>query len=76
MVQEQSLGGLAQDSIDLVGGCWEMAGNTDLIIFLLLFPCKKNIFPVLSKVIQMKWAFRQGLSSGPQSLQLVMRELY
>lgn len=53
-----------------------MTGNTDLIIFLLFFPCKKNIFLVLSKMIQMKWTFRQVLSSGPQSFLLVMNGLY
>lgn len=65
VVQEQSLGGLAQDSTDLEGGCWETASNSDLKIFLLLFPCKKNIFPVLNKMIQMKCTFMQVLSSGP-----------
>lgn len=68
-------GGLAQDSMNLEGGCWEMESITELRIFL-LFPYKKNFSPVLSKVSQMKWDFRQVLSSGPLSLQLVMRELY
>lgn len=64
MVQKRLLRGLAQEYIDLEHGCLEMASNPELRIFL-LFPCKKIIFPVLSKLIQMKYAFKANLFFRP-----------
>lgn len=67
VVQKRLLRGLAQEYIDLEHGCWEMASNPEVRIFL-LFPCKKIIF--LFSVNWSKWSrpLRQISSSGPQSL--------